>query len=702
MTMKASRKLVAELLLAAGLGLALLACGVWQRTRAMGNLSGDWEGLANLLGLRLGGTPLGAEVLKFSAAQIALHVGFGLAAWLLAVLTQRAFHATRWRRSTLMVAWFATLVGWLLVANATLYPWSTSGLPNSVVGLPLLGGARLFELLTLALIVLILFMVVLHAREVPLLRRFGKRLAVYGSLVLIGSVVFDAVLQTRDFSGDAPNAGSPNIILIGVDSLRADVVGAGENPGVTPNIDAFVRDGAQMFTDAVTPLARTFPSWTSILSGRNPRTTAARENLVAFETLGKFDTLAKIAQRNGYRTIFATDEVRFSNIDASYGFDQVITPTIGTADFLLGKFNDLPLSNLVANTWLGRQWFPATYANRAAAVTYRPDTFVHWLDSAIEPRGPTMLAVHFTLPHTPYNWAAPGDAVFGRVSDNAYQYSNAVIAADRQFGQLLHQLERKGMLRNALVVFLSDHGEALGLPASDSMLRGAVAREMLDGQRISLWGHGTSVLSPHQYAAVLAMRGYGDVDLPAAFRGYSVPVSLIDVAPTVVDLASLKDAPAFDGTSLRPVIRGDAGAIAALTRRARFTETGFRTKKIENGDFDERSVLGDVATFFRMNPGTGRLELRPELMPELLADKERAAMDADWLLAAIPSRDDKHTQKYVLVNRRDGSARRLEAPPPPADLEAHTLWQALHEQYGSEMLPPAPRAQADPSALAAN
>jgi hypothetical protein len=535
-------------------------------------------------------------------------------------------------------------------------------------------------------------LLVLMARAVPVLRRSGKRVAVYGLVALMTGVVATATL-TREPAAVAQNGAPPHIFLIGIDSLRGDVVGGGERPGITPNVDAFVRDGAQLFTDAITPLARTFPSWTAILSGRNPRSTAARDNLIPFDTMQEFDTIARIAQRNGYRTVFATDEVRFSNIDASFGFDEVITPTIGTADFLLGNFNDLPLANLVANTWLGRQLFPATFANRAAAVTYEPDTFVDWLASKIQARVPTLMAVHFTLPHTPYKWAVSDQAVFGDTSDTAYQYSRAVIAADRQFGQLMAVLERKGMLHNALVVFLSDHGEALGLPASDSLLRGAVARDMLDGQRISLWGHGTSVLSPHQYSAVLAVRGYGAVDLPTTYREHPVPVSLIDVAPTIVDLAGFKAGARFDGASLRPVIRGDVQAIEALALRPRFTETGIRTKKLEQGDFDERSVLGDVATFFRMNPVNGRLELRPELMPELLADKERAAINRDWLLASVPNRG-QATQKYVLINRLDGAARRLETPPAPGDAQAYPLWRALHEHYGEEMLPPAPRAAA--------
>jgi arylsulfatase A-like enzyme len=685
----ASLRWIRECLLAIGLGLALLAVGVWQRTMQMGNLSGNWRGLANLMGLRLGGTPLGTQVLQFTLAQLALHVGFGLLAWLLALLTQRAFHLPRVRGWWLITGWFGVLTSWLLLANATIFPWSTTGMPSAVVGQPILADARLYEFFSLALFLTIALLLFLSARGVPLLRRVGKRVAVYATLAVLVIVVAVGVRSAA--VGEPPTDARPNIILIGVDSLRPDVVGAGANPGLTPNIDAFLRDGAQMFTDAITPLARTFPAWTSILSGRNPTKSGARENLMAFETLGKFDTLSKIAQHNGYRTIFATDEVRFSNIDARYGFDQVLTPTVGTADFLLGKFNDLPLSNMVANSRLGRWLFPATFANRAAAVTYRPDTFVNWIDSEVHPEGPTMLAVHFTLAHVPYHWSAPNDVVFGRVSDNVYQYSNAVIAADRQVGQLLHVLERKGLLHNALVVFLSDHGEALGLPASDSAIRGAVARDMLDGQRISMWGHGTSVLSPHQIAVVLAMRGFGSVELAPAFREHDAPVSLIDIAPTVVDVLGLKHDMTFDGSSLRPVIAGDRSAIEALELRPRFTESGFRTKSLEEGNFDERSVLGDVATYFRMNPANGRLELRPELLPELLVDKERAVLNRDWMLAAIPSRKDRHTQKYVLISRRGEAPRRLEAAPAPGDTQAFALWTALHAQYGSEMLPPSPR-----------
>ena len=358
---------------------------------------------------------------------------------------------------------------------------------------------------------------------------------------------------------------------------------------------------------------------------------------------------------------------------------------------MLGKFNDLPLVNLFSNTRLGAWMFPATYANRAAAVTYRPDTFVDRLDAEISSESPTLLVTHLALPHHPYVWAEPADKVFARATDNSYQYTNAVIAADRQFGAIMELLEHKGLLRNALVVVLSDHGEALGLPDSDTLLSGQVARSVLDGQRISLWGHGSSVLSPHQFAAFLAIRPFGAVDLPPAFHEYDVPVSLVDIAPTIVDAVNLKSDALFDGASLLPLIRGDSRAFETFSRRLRFTESGFRTKKIEQGDFDERSVLGDVATYFRMNPATARFELRPDVVPYLLADKERAVLSADWLLASIPDKSDRRFQKYLLVSRRGEPPVRLEHPPADDGSEIARLWGALHEHYGAELLPPARR-----------
>jgi hypothetical protein len=436
----------------------------------------DWGAAVASVELQLWGTPLGTQAAFFVLAQLGLHAGLGFAAWGLACLIEGAWPALRGRRVGLIAVCFAVLAVWVLVANAARFPWSSTGLLMPFLGAPVVGAISIFDLLTFALLAFVLLVLGKAALGVPRLRSAAPRTLAYGAVL---AMVF---LTVHLVQANGPDPGSasarPNVIFIGIDSLRRDAVGGGTGLGVTPHIDAFLAESAHQFTDAITPMARTFPSWMSVLTGRYPRSTGARENLMPRAALKAFRTLPEILRERGYGTFYATDEVRFANIDEGFGFDRVVTPTIGAADFLLGKASDLPLSNLVSNTALGRGLFPATYANRAVWHTYRPETFSELLDEEIQAGGPQMLAVHFTLPHWPYRWAEPDDIIFNRSSERAYLYQNAVIAADRQFGALMRTLERKGLLENAIVVVLSDHGEALGIPGVDVLMRASEVRRV--------------------------------------------------------------------------------------------------------------------------------------------------------------------------------------------------------------------------------
>lgn len=684
-----SARVLAGMPLALTLGLGLLIVPTVQRFLQLEELVLRRSALMKTVGVELWGTPLGGEVLRFAAHQILLHLGFGVSVWLLALMTEAATPSVRGRRNLLTVAWFGIGVLWVLLANATLYPWSQSGLHAEWLVEPLLAGLRLFDIFTVLVVALIAVIGMRAALTFPRVRVHLPRVFAYGAVLLMFFLTA-GILRASDSAAPAPAQRQPNIIIIGIDSLRRDTIGEHRGLGVTPNVDHFLR-GAHLFADAVTPLARTYPSWISILTGKYPRSTGARENLLPRPTLREFRTLPEMLRSQGYYTIYATDETRFSNIDETYGFDAVITPTIGAADFLLGKAGDLPLSNLVVNTRLGRLLFPPLHANRAAFQTYRPSTFIDWLEDEIEPAGPTMLAVHLTLPHWPYRWAEPDDRVFSRSADRQYLYLNAVIAADRQFGELMDVLERKGFLGNAIVVLLSDHGEALGVPATDTLLRGQAMREVLGSVQVSLWGHGSSVLSPPQYSPVLAIRGYGPQELSRAGAVHTVPVSFVDIAPTLLDLAGLPVGEDVEGLSLRPILHGDPNAAELFGERPRFTETGFRTPLVDVEDIDELKVFDEAAAFFRMNPQNGRIEIRPELMPRLLADKERAVITGRWLLAAIPATPEAQRHDFLLVDRRAGLARRLVAPPDPqAEPEIARLWDALHAHYAGELAPPAP------------
>jgi hypothetical protein len=674
------------LAIALSLGLCLVTAS--QILVVFAQVAPSWSELSLAVGLDVWNSPLRGDVAYFVMAQLLVHAALALPVWLLALATERAWPELQGRRNTLVAAWFGLVLVWILLANATLYPWSASGVHSWLLLQPIIGSARAFELLTAALLGLCGWVCLKVALAFPRMRRALPRTLAYASLAAFALLTVQLVRAANPRT--ALQGDRPNVIIVGIDSLRPDAVGEYRGIGLTPNVDRFLRDGAHQFTDAVTPAARTFPSWISILTGHNPRANGAREDLMPRASLASLPTLAHLLKARGYQTTFAMDEVRFSNIDESYGFDKVISPTMGVADFVLGKANDLPLPNLLANTRLGRWLFPATYGNRGAAHVYEPRTFVEWIDAELESNGPQFVAVHLTLSHYPFFWAGGGFELFDHRGDRAYEYAASVVAADRQFGELMQVFETRGLLANAIVVVLSDHGEAFGKPASDTLLRAAEARGVLGpSQRIRMMGHGASVLSPHQYNVVLALRGYGKSEFGSSARTQSAPASLIDVAPTLLDFLGPGESPGFEGLSLLGVIAGAADAEAQLAKRVRFTETGFRTPLLNTADIDETALLKSAAPFFRMNPKNARFEVRDEMLPRLIADKERAAMSANLLLASIPPSPDAKYHKYVLVERKGGGGRRItSAPDAQTDPEARRLWDALHAQYGSELLPP--------------
>jgi hypothetical protein len=626
-------------------------------------------------------------IAAFLAAQVLLHLLLGFAAWLLARLTATTWPATRERMRLLVLGWFALLYLLVGLANAARYPWSVTGAWFRVL-LHLLSAdhwlpGALATLVTVAVVVQ-LGIVMWRSRW----RRVWIRALVWGGVASVVAAV--RINMPRPEPGPEVAQRRPNLVFIGIDSLRSDMIGTGGEPGYTPHLTAFLKEG-HVFTDVTTPLARTFPSWIALLTGRDPTRTGVRENLLPRAAIHTGPTLADRLRGAGYRTVFATDEVRFSNIDASYGFDQTITPRIGTSDFVLGSLNDIPLANLFANTLLAKYLFPDTYGNRAAAVTYEPHTFVERVAGELRPgAGPLFFASHLTLPHWPYYWAADDNAVFARTIDQPYAYLAAVIAADRQFGELLQVLERQGVLDNAIVVVFSDHGEGLGLPV-DNMIYSPAAKAAVGHLLVWMSGHGTSVLSPSQYHVVLGVRGLGN-DLVSAPPGVHAgdALSIEDVAPTMTELLGVPAAAGqYDGMSFAARLRSGAEAPPIGADRIRFTESAFTTPARGAGATGQDELIGDADLYFHVNRGNGRFEADMDRWGELLEAKQRAAIGRHLLLAAAPGVA-PGSQIYVAVPLAGGLPHRLREPPGEHDdSELRSLWRALHEHFPGELGAPA-------------
>jgi hypothetical protein len=392
-------------------------------------------------------------------------------------------------------------------------------------------------------------------------------------------------------------------------------------------------------------------------------------------------TLGHVLGERGYRTIFATDEVRFSNVDESYGFDDVITPVIGASDFIVGSVADIPLVNLVNATAAGRVLFPDVYANRAAASTYRPRSFTALLDRELDLEGPTFLAVHFTLTHWPYYWAdsPPPPSSLGFREAQYAEYGASVSMVDRQVGEFLELLRRRGALTNALVVILSDHGEAM-YRAGDSLLASGAPRELVAPE----FGHGNSVLSRAQYEVLMAFAGYGSMHDTVVPGSSTSPASLEDIVPTVLDLLRVPAVDAnFDGLSLRELLRGRADPI--VEERVRFTETDFTLPRMLAGEFNVRWIAENAIDYYRVNPASGWVELRNERLPAMMAYKERAAIGRHWLMAALPAAGNRTS--YWLINRDTGEASAADTMWRTQRENASILYRALHERFPGELQP---------------
>ncbi len=446
----------------------------------------------------------------FIGGQVFLHLAMGALAWLCARATLALWPSLRPKFVRIVVGWFSLLGGAALAYNALWYPRTFFGAHyhDSMVARlgPLHVGQWIYGSVSIAAALVLLAAGVHACRRMHAGRR--RRWAVAAATVF--ALACAAVLVDRfDVFSRVHASKQPNVILLGIDSLRLEELERfGGKAGRLAHVDEFLKE-ADLVRDASTPMPRTFGSWVSILSGRSPAVTGARNNLTPGDEVVPNPTIADVLRQHGYQTIYSTDEVRFANIDESYGFDKVITPPIGASDFIIGTYNELPLPSVIINTRLGQLLFPFSYGNRGAATVFEPATYLGRLDREIQFDRPTFLIIHLTAAHWPYYTAeTPFGMAVKKYPDDRPMYRVGLRTVDAMFGQVVSMLRRKGALDNAIVVTLSDHGEALALPNDSFMKNGAFVKGLGSPIKVLDVGHGQSVLSPTQYKILLGFRSF--------------------------------------------------------------------------------------------------------------------------------------------------------------------------------------------------
>ena len=325
-----------------------------------------------------------------------------------------------------------------------------------------------------------------------------------GAFLLLALVASPAC--RRGAAPAAPPAERPNVLLVTIDTLRADRVGCyGHASASTPVLDALAARGVR-FETAIAHVPLTGPSHASILTGLGPLGHGFREN-AGFVLPAQAKSGAEDFRQAGYRTAAF---VSAFPLDRRFGFDRGFE----TYDDHLPKGNDPRRTPYVerfadATTEAALRWLAPTAGPAAAA-----------------PSAPFFLWVHYYDPHAPYE--PPGDFA---ARFRAAPYDGEVAFVDQQLGRLLRALEERGVLARTLVVAMSDHGEGLG--------------EHGEGT------HGLFVYdSTLKVPFIVAGPGIGGGRVARTVaRG-------IDVLPSLLDYAGLKPRPEIEGRSLRPAIEG--------------------------------------------------------------------------------------------------------------------------------------------------
>ncbi len=433
----------------------------------------------------------------------------------------------------------------------------------------------------------------------------------------------------------------PNIVLIGIDALRADHLGAyGSQAGLTPNLDAFARE-ATVYQAAYSASSWTLPSYGAFFCCERPSACVDmppggvpdREYAERARLFANVSTLPEHLRMAGYRT---AAELTNPFLGESRGWKRGF-------DYFRNEDGPNPDDLLTSKT------------ARADVVTENAKA---WLK--LNRCEPFFLWVHYLDPHTPYD--APDTPAALRetyprrwktsrsywdenmrdgtphVRQQYAQYCRAMYAeevryVDRWVGELLSELRRDGTYDRSIIVITADHGE-----------------ELFDHGQFE---HGHSM---HEEVLRVPLM----VKWPKSFqadRTVSQTVALTDVAITLLELAGRR--PIGDGRA-RPLARRGGipgGAVYSEGTLHGASQTALTT--------DEYKVIyrppvgGRVAEFEVYDRRLDRLE-QHDLAPSDAAAGLRERLKALAEQAAAASeRQGTHSRPSVVISDRE--RRRLES-----------------------------------------
>ncbi len=299
-----------------------------------------------------------------------------------------------------------------------------------------------------------------------------------------------------------PRSSRPNIILITLDTTRADRMGfLGSKKGLTPNLDEVAKSGVA-FTHAYSHVPLTTASHTTILTGTYPQFNHVNDFGIPLSD--KLPYLPDLLHKAGYHTGAFVGSLILDPLDGTApGFDRGFD--IYDADFHLRRH--------------GMDRYKSV-ERRAGVVV---DHALSWLSQV--PNGPFFLWVHVYDAHDPYDPPSPYKEKYA-----ADPYDGEIAYVDSCMGKLFAELKKHGLYDETMIAVMADHGESLGAHGENT--------------------HGVFLYDETLHVPLL-------IKLPlnrVAGKQVDTRVSLVDVAPTLLDEAGIAVPKEMQGESLAQII----------------------------------------------------------------------------------------------------------------------------------------------------
>lgn len=454
-----------------------------------------------------------------------------------------------------------------------------------------------------------------------------------------------AVYHRQPVAGWRPGeAERPNVLLLGLDALRADHVGAfrGEpaySPSLTPAIDRLAEE-SDVWTRAFTTFNITNPSFASILTGLYGKNHGVYD--LSTPLPAEHATLAELLAEAGYETlaVIAASHLGDHNSGLGQGFDRVVLSEHTFA-------GELPVD--LAMGWIaGRR-------ERAGGDATPPPPFFAWLHlfdphTPHTPPGPYGVGFRPGRPaglqpvHSWIPFRRPGDRRFEQpvLGGERDLYAGEVAYVDRQVDRLVGFLESRDLLDETVLVLVADHGENLG-------------EHGIDYRHAGLWDTTTHVPLLIRWPGAEGGSAGRAAD-PGVGRRLDGLVQTVDLFPTLLAAAGLdsESRPAVDGTDLsqltydgrrgrRAVFAEHAGGTGVMVRTAThkyvrmagdtIVEDGLYLYNLVADPDEERNLAGEGLAVERELEGLLKRWLAdrrpaPDTESRELSEEERKKLEA--------------------------------------------------------------------------